>query len=52
MKAPKEYMFLKNIPHNSCLCEVCKNASLLGKGLKRAIINGNEVPMVELYGYS
>ena len=54
IKAHKEYIFNKNIPHNSCLCEVCENASLLRKGLKRAITNGKEVPtnphaIVKLY---
>ena len=43
-KAHKEYIFNKNIRHNSCLCEVYENTSFLVKGLKSAITNGNEVP--------
>ena len=29
----KQYIYNSKIPHNSCLCEICENASLLGKGL-------------------
>ena len=30
IKKNKMYVFNKNIPHNSCLCETCENATLLG----------------------
>ena len=29
----KEVAYNSDIPHSSCLCEVCKNASLLAKGI-------------------
>ena len=33
LKMHKQYIYNSKIPHNSCLCEICENASLLGKGL-------------------
>ena len=33
LKMHKQYIYNSKILHNSCLCEICENASLLGKGL-------------------
>ena len=33
LKIDKQYIYNSKIPHNSCLCEICENASFLGKGL-------------------
>ena len=33
LKMHKQYIYNSKIPHNSSLCEICENASLLGKGL-------------------
>ena len=34
-KAHKQYIWNKNIPESSCLCEICKNACLLAKGINK-----------------
>lgn len=39
LKAHKEYAFNKNIPHGSCLCEICENATLLAKALNKVLEN-------------
>ena len=36
IKAHKLYIYNKEIPQNTCLCKVCENTSLLGKGLNNA----------------
>ena len=33
IKARKQYIYNKKISQNTCLCEICENNSLLGKGL-------------------
>ena len=33
LKLHKEYTLNSNIPHTSCLCEICRNSSLCAKGL-------------------
>ena len=35
LKRHKEHVCNSNIPHLSCLCEICENTSLLAKGLNR-----------------
>ena len=35
IKTHKQFIYNKNIPHASCLCDTCKNAVLLAKGLNR-----------------
>ena len=35
LKGRKEYVYNINIPHASCLCEICENSSLLAKGLNK-----------------
>ena len=35
LKLHKEYVYNSNIPHLSCLCEICENTSLLARGLNR-----------------
>ena len=53
------YRFLKmqnsKIPHNSSLCQICENASLLGKGLdnrsKRVQIPTDPRGIAERYSY-
>lgn len=37
LKAHKEYSYNKNIPHGSCLCEICENCVLLAKGLNKKL---------------
>ena len=39
LKVHKEYAFNKNIPHGSCLCEICENTTLLAKGLNKVLEN-------------
>ena len=34
-KAHKQYIWNKNIPESSCLCEICENACLLAKGINK-----------------
>ena len=33
----KEVAYNSDIPHSSCLCEVCENASLLAKGINSSL---------------
>ena len=35
LKGHKEYVYNINIPHASCLCEICENSSLVAKGLNK-----------------
>ena len=37
LKAHKEYSYNKNIPHGSCLCDICENCVLLAKGLNKKL---------------
>ena len=37
LKAHKEYSYNNNIPHGSCLCEICENCFLLAKGLSKKL---------------
>ena len=41
VKQHPEFVFNKNIPHSSCLCEICENVVYLAKSLSQ---NGNELP--------
>ena len=43
IKVRKQYIFNNKIPHNTCLCEVCENTTLLGKGLNQAC-NVKKIP--------
>ena len=36
-KGNKEYVYNNRIPHYTCLCELCKNAILISKGIEKAI---------------
>ena len=36
IKARKQYIYNKKISQNTCLCEICENNSLSGKGLNNA----------------
>ena len=36
-KVHKEYAYNKNIPHGSCLCEICENCVLLARGLSKKL---------------
>ena len=52
IKKNKMYVFNKDISHNSCVCETCKNATLLGRGInlscqKKVPTNAHE--LVETY---
>ena len=35
IKKHKQFVYQRNIPATSCLCEICENASLMGKALNR-----------------
>ena len=37
-KSHKEYCYNKDIPHTSCLCEICENCVLLAKGLNGRLV--------------
>ena len=37
LKAHKEYSYNKNIPYDSCLCEICENHVLLAKELNKKL---------------
>ena len=41
IRVHKEYVFHKNIPHYTCLCEDCENTVLLAKGLNHACKSGH-----------
>ena len=36
LRKHKEYGYNRNIPHFTCLCEICEDATLLAKGIARA----------------
>ena len=38
LKYHKEYCYNQNIPHGSCLCEICENCVLLAKGLNTRLL--------------
>ena len=38
LKSHKEYVFNKNIPQSSCLCEICENIVFVAKGINKALI--------------
>ena len=44
IKARKQYIYNIKIPQNTCLCEICENTSLMGKGLNNAGTS-KEVPV-------
>ena len=37
-KYHKKYCYNQNIPHGSCLCEICENCFLLAKGLNTGLL--------------
>ena len=52
IKKNKIYVFNKDIPHNSCLCETCENATLLGRGINLSCqkkVPTNAHKLVETY---
>ena len=52
IKTHKQYIFNKNIPHSSCLCEVCENTCLLATGINKSLnlsIPTNPHDLVERY---
>ena len=52
VKMHKEYIYNRKIPHNTCLCEICENASLLAKGIKsscKKVIPDDPHSIVETY---
>ena len=40
LKAHKDVAYNSKIPHSSCLCEICKNASLFAKGVNANLKQG------------
>ena len=57
IKNHKQYIYNKNIPHTSCLCDTCENSVLLAKGINgcKKVPNGlPETPhdIVERYSCS
>ena len=52
IKSKKSLVFNKDIPHGSCLCETCENASLLAKGINKSRdvnLKTNAHDLVEFY---
>ena len=52
VKSHKQYIFNRDIPHSSCLCEVCENACLLAKGINKSLgvtLPTNPHELVERY---
>ena len=45
IKSNKEYICNKNIPHTTCLCEICENAVYFMKGLNNWLPNGSQMPI-------
>ena len=39
LKSHKQYVFNRDIPHSSCLCEICENAVLMAKGICKSLNN-------------
>ena len=39
LKTRKQYIYNKDIPHASCLCEICENVCLLAKGISKSLKN-------------
>ena len=37
IKAKKQYIYNKNIPHANCLCETCENAVFFMLGLNKSL---------------
>jgi len=51
-KAHKQYVWNRDIPESSCLCEVCENACLLAKGINKSLklkLPTNPHDLVEKY---
>ena len=36
IKSHKQFVYNKNIPHSSCLCDICENVAMLAKGLNHS----------------
>ena len=55
IKAREHYFYNNKIPQKTCLCEICKNTSLLGKGLNNAFklkdVPSDPDSFVEKYSY-
>ena len=51
IKARKQYIYNNKIPQNTCLCEICVNTSLLGKGLQSKDVPFDPHSIVEKYSY-
>ena len=55
IKAREHYFYNNQIPQKTCLCEICKNTSLLGKGLNNAFklkdVPSDPDSFVEKYSY-
>ena len=45
IKSNKEYIYNKNIPHVTCLCEILENAIYFMKGLNNWLPNGSQMPI-------
>ena len=39
LKSHKQYIFNRDIPHSSCLCEICENSVLMAKGISKSLTN-------------
>ena len=37
IKSHKQYVYNRDIPHATCLCEICENVVLLAKGLNKRV---------------
>ena len=57
IKSNKQFIFNKNIPHTSCLCDICENVVMLAKGLNNSKRLPERIPetphdLVEQYSCS
>ena len=39
IKSRREYIYNRDIPQSSCLCEICENAVFIAKGVNKKILN-------------
>ena len=56
-KTHKQFIYNKDIPHTSCLCDTCENTVLLAKGLNKRLPSSSRLPenphdIVEKYSCS
>ena len=45
IQANKPYIYSKNIPHSTCLCEICKDAVFFMQGLNKSLPKELNLPL-------